>query len=81
MARSDVYVIHYTAVIHGTAYYRIPEGDKLKHFVDGSSEIEWNMSTIERIEAHDEEWVDTVGDDDEDETHTVEVDLDGEIPF
>jgi hypothetical protein len=39
------------------------------------------MSTIERIEAHDEEWVDTVGDDDEDETQTVEVDLDGEIPF
>jgi hypothetical protein len=75
--RRDIYVVHYTAVVHGRAYYSIPEGEKLKHFVDGSSEIEWDMHTIERVEAHDNEWVDSVGDDDP----TVEVDPNADIPF
>ena len=75
----DVYVIHYTAVIHGTAYYRIPEGDKLKHFVDGSAEIDWNFEDLHNIEAHDSEHIDCIPDEDETEEHPVVITDD--IPF
>ena len=77
----EVYAVHYTAVIHGTAYYTIPEGEKLKHFVDGSADIEWNMSTIERVEAHGSECIDAYPDDDETEVMVTEFDPDSDIPF
>lgn len=76
--RRDIYVVHYTAVIQGKAYYTIPEGEKLKHFVDGSAEIEWDFDNIDNIEAHDNEWVDSVGGDDD---VVVQTDPDADIPF
>lgn len=75
----DVYVVHYTAVVHGMAHYYIPEGDKLKHFVDGSAVIEWNFEDLRNIEAHDYEHIDCIPDEETDEV-PVPVDND-DIPF
>jgi hypothetical protein len=66
--RMCVYAVHYTAVIHGTAYYTIPEEEKLKHFLDGSADIDWKLDSIEREEVCDTEIIDTI---DEDETEEV----------
>jgi hypothetical protein len=75
----DVYVVHYTAVVHGVAYYTIPEEEKLKHFVDGSAEIEWNFDDLRNIEVHDSELIDHLSDEDETEEHPVVITDD--IPF
>ena len=76
----DYYVLHYTAVIHGKAYYSCPGEDKIKHFIDGSSDIEWNLESVERIEEGEVEFL--YSDEDEDERgEPVTVSLDDEFPF
>ena len=77
--RMNVYAVHYTGVVTGTAYYTIPEEEKLKHFLDGSAPIEWKMDDVQRVEVHDTEIIDTI-----DEEATEEVPTfgpDDEFPF
>lgn len=75
----DVYAVHYTAVVRGVAYYIIPEDEKLKHFVDGSAEIEWNLDDLRDIEAGDSELIDRLPADDD--TEVTPVILTDDIPF
>jgi hypothetical protein len=75
----DVYAVHYTAVVHGTAYYYIPEGEKLKHFMDGSSDIEWDFAELRNVETGDIEHIDCIPDDGDTEEHPVV--LTDDIPF
>lgn len=67
MARA-VYSVPYKATIRGHAIYTCDEEDKIKHFIDGTSEIEWDLSSIENVEMNidDVQWIETVADEDED---------------
>ena len=56
MSRRDLYRVRFTAIVSGWATYNIPEGDKIRHFVDGSSEVDWDLSTIRDLEAHEAEY-------------------------
>lgn len=75
----DVYAVRYTAIVHGTAYYTIPADEKLKHFVDGSAEIEWDFDDLRNIEVGDHELIDSIPEDDETEENPIVVTDD--IPF
>lgn len=80
MSNQDHYVVNYTAVIHGKAYYSCPAEDKIKHFIDGSSDIEWNLESVERIEAGDVEFIYT---DEDMESEPVQITFgpNDEFPF
>lgn len=56
MSKRDIYTVKYTAIVTGHATYSIPEGDKISHFVDGSAEVEWDVSTVRDLEAHEAEF-------------------------
>jgi len=56
MSVYDCYRVKFTAVVTGWANYAIPEGDKIRHFVDDGADIEWDLSTVRDIEAHDHEF-------------------------
>jgi hypothetical protein len=66
MSKRDIYLVKYTAIITGWAEYNIPEGDKIKHFVDGSSEVEWDLSTVRDFEVHETEFLHTTDDGEDD---------------
>jgi hypothetical protein len=59
MSKRDQYRVHVTALVSGWATYNIPEGDKIRHFVDGSSEVEWDLSTVRDFEHHEAEYTHT----------------------
>jgi hypothetical protein len=56
MSKFDTYRVKFTAIITGWANYAIPEGEKIGHFVDEGADIEWDLSTVRDIEAHDHEY-------------------------
>ena len=62
MSKRDLYRVRFTAIVSGWATYDIPEGDKIRHFVDGSSEVEWDLSTVRDLEAHEAEYDHTYDD-------------------
>jgi hypothetical protein len=76
MSLRDTYRVRVTAIITGWAEYNIPEGDKIRHFVDGSSEVEWDLSTVRDFEYHEAEFEYTYGDEDCDNECGIE-DKDG----
>jgi hypothetical protein len=59
MSKRDQYRVRVTALVSGWATYDIPEGDKIRHFVDGSSEVEWDLSTVRDFEYHEAEYEQT----------------------
>jgi hypothetical protein len=81
MSKRDVYVVHYTAVVSGVAYYSIPEEEKLKHFLDGSADIEWNLDSVRNIEMGDAEFSYTDDEGDEPTVEVVETQPGDDIPF
>jgi hypothetical protein len=64
MSTYDCYRVKFTAIITGWANYAIPEGDNIGHFVDSCASIEWDLSTVRDIEAHDHEFDGTYEDGD-----------------
>lgn len=66
MSKRDIYTVRHTAIISGWSTYSIPEGDKIRHFVDGSSEIEWELDSVRDIEMGDTEFSHTEGDGEDD---------------
>jgi len=56
MSRRDLYRVRFTAIVSGWATYNIPEGDKIRHFVDESPEVAWDLSTIRDLDAHEAEY-------------------------
>jgi hypothetical protein len=72
MSNRDIYTVKYTALVSGWASYSIPEGDKIRHFVDGSSEIEWDFDSVRDIEMGDTEFSHTEDDGEYDGEEEVE---------
>ena len=70
MSKRDLYRVRVTAIITGWAEYNIPEGDKIRHFVDGSSEVEWDLSTVRDFEYHEAEFEYTHGDEGDEDCDT-----------
>lgn len=56
MSKRDLYRVRVTAIISGWATYNIPEGDKIRHFVDGSADVAWDLSTVRDLEHHEAEY-------------------------
>lgn len=67
MSKRDIYTVKHTAIITGWATYSIPEGDKIRHFVDGSADIEWDFDSVRDIEFGDAEFSHTEDDGEDDE--------------
>lgn len=66
MSKRDIYTVKHTAIITGWATYSIPEGDKIRHFVDGSADIEWDFDSVRDIEMGDAEFSHTDDDGEDD---------------
>lgn len=82
MSRRNVYTVNVTAIISGVATYSCPEGAKVWDHVDGSSEIHWDLDSVDEIEFHNAELSHTEGDDEEGPTVEVAETQPGEdIPF
>ena len=82
MSKRDIYTVHVTAIISGVATYSCPEGDKIRHFVDGSAEIRWDLDSVDDIEIGDAEFSHTDdGEDDEPTVEVVETQPGDNIPF
>lgn len=54
MSKRDIYTVKYTAVVTGHATHSIPEGDKIS--LDGYAKVEWDVSTVRDLEAHEAEF-------------------------
>jgi hypothetical protein len=56
MSKCHQYAVKFTAIVTGWAHYEIADGENIRDHIDGSSDIEWDFSSVRDVEMHDAEY-------------------------